>query len=256
MKISIDTDANTLEVEDSGSRLTCELYSREAFEIISRQWTRVGWNQKYSYTFSWLGRPIIQMPEDMVRLQEVIYRIRPDVIIETGVAHGGSLVFCASLCKLLGRGRVIGVDVDIRPKNRESIEQHDVASLITLIEGDSVSADVVENVRSHIKSSEVTLVILDSDHSFRHVRAELEAYAPLVTEGSYIAATDGVMRDLHDVPRGHPSWKHDNPIAAVVEFLSVHGEFAEDRPAWPFNESELVENVTHWPRAWLRRRRD
>src|SRR5688500_15604797 len=116
MKIEIDTKANTVRSGDGAEPFS--LYSKEAFELLSALWVKVGWNQKYTYTFSWLGRPIIQLPEDMIRLQEVIYRIRPTVIIETGVAHGGSLIFYASICKAIGRGRVVGVDIEIRPHNK------------------------------------------------------------------------------------------------------------------------------------------
>ena len=182
---------------------------------------QVGWDQKYTYTFSWLGRPIIQLPEDMIRLQEVIYRLKPDVIVETGVAHGGSLVFHASLCKLLGKGRVIGIDVDIRPHNRQAIEQHELAGLITLVEGDSVAAAVVERVRGLLRPGETVLILLDSCHTREHVLAELKAYAPLVTPGSYIVATDGLMRNLYDVPRARPGSREDNPAEAARIFAGL-----------------------------------
>jgi cephalosporin hydroxylase len=124
MKLMIDTTAQTL-VQDTGTEQhTIPLHSKAAFELLSQLWVQVGWSQKYSYTFSWMGRPIIQLPEDLVRVQEVIYQIKPDVIVETGVAHGGSLIFYASLCKALQKGRVIGVDIEIRPHNRAAIEQH------------------------------------------------------------------------------------------------------------------------------------
>src|SRR6478672_6892783 len=122
MKLIIDTSEKTLTRETEGERHTVALYSKEAFELLSRQWLKVGWNQKYPYSFSWMGRPLIQIPEDMIRAQEVVYRLRPDVIIETGVAHGGSLIFYASLCKTIGNGRVIGIDVEIRPHNRRALE--------------------------------------------------------------------------------------------------------------------------------------
>src|SRR5688572_29114118 len=143
MKLTIDTESRTLVIEESGRSRTLDLYSREAFEQISRQWVRVGWGEKYQYTFSWMGRPIIQLPEDIVRVQEVIHRVQPDVIIETGVAHGGSLILYASLCKAMGKGRVVGIDIDIRPHNRKAIESHPLAPLITLIEGSSVEPRVV-----------------------------------------------------------------------------------------------------------------
>lgn len=200
-----------------------------------------------------MGRPIIQLPEDLIRIQEVIYATRPDVIVETGVAHGGSLIFYAGLCKAMERGRVIGIDVEIRPHNRAAIESHELASYISLIESDSVSDETLMGVRSLIKPGEKVLVILDSCHSKSHVRAELRAYSPLVTVGSYIVATDGIMKFVHDTPRGKADWKDDHPEAAAREFADVHPEFVLQQPEWPFNESSLKDNVTHWPGAWLRR---
>jgi len=254
MKLIIDTDSQTLVTEDNGQRASVDLYSKAAFELISQQWLKVGWNQKYPYVFSWLGRPIIQIPEDMIRVQEVIYQVKPDVIVETGIAHGGSLVFYASLCKAMDRGRVIGVDIEIRPHNRRAIETHELFPLITLIEGSSISLEIVAQVRAQIRSGESVLIILDSNHTKQHVQQELEAYHALVTPGSYLVATDGSMRELHDVPRGKPEWRWDNPAAATSEFAQRHPEFVLEQPAWPFNESELSQNVTHWPDAWLRRR--
>jgi cephalosporin hydroxylase len=253
MKITIDDQLQRITLDDGGSTRELPLYSKEGFELLSRYWVKVGWDQRYSYTFSWMGRPIIQLPEDMVRTQEIIYRVRPDVIVETGVAHGGSLIYYASLCRALGRGRVIGVDIEIRRANRESIEAHEMASSITLIEGDSVAPEQVAQVKSLIQPGETVLVILDSCHTKQHVLRELEAYHGLVTPGSYIAATDGIMRDLDDVPRGEPGWKTDNPAAAAAEFAQAHREFVLEQPPWEFNESQLTENITHWPSAWLRR---
>jgi cephalosporin hydroxylase len=253
MRLTIDTDAHTLIQEHQGQHREMDLYSKEAFERISRLWMKVAWNEKYIYTFSWMGRPIIQNPEDIIRAQEVIYRVQPDVIIETGVAHGGSLIFYASLCKAIGRGRVIGVDIEIRPHNRHAIESHELSSLIALIEGSSVDVQTVQKVRSHLRPEEKVLVFLDSNHTKAHVLAELEAYHALVSGGSYIVATDGIMKDLCDVPRGKPEWEHDHPMAAACEFVKAHPEFVIEQPAWPFNESQLSENLTYWPGAWIRR---
>jgi cephalosporin hydroxylase len=200
-----------------------------------------------------MGRPIIQTPEDIVRTQEVIYRVKPDVLVETGVAHGGSLVFYASLFKAMGKGRVVGVDVEIRPHNRRALESHELYPLLTLIEGSSIDEPVVGQVKSKIAKGESVMVILDSNHTRRHVRAELEAYCGLVTPDSYIVATDGSMKDLHDVPRGKPEWITDHPTAAAEDFCRAHPEFVMEQPAWPFNESTLRANITHWPGAWLRR---
>jgi cephalosporin hydroxylase len=249
VKIEIDTEAGVM-VLDGESR---PLYSDASFRALSDIWVKLGWNQKYPYTFSWLGRPIIQLPEDMIRYQEVVARLKPDVIVETGVAHGGSAIFSASLCRLLGNGRVVAVDIEIRPHNRRAIEAHPLTDLVTLIEGSSTARATVEAVKAQIRERDSVLVVLDSNHSYAHVRDELEAYAPLVTAGSYIVATDGIMRDLTDVPRGAPGWERDNPAEAARAFAAAHPEFVIEQPAWPFNESTLADNVTHWPDAWLRR---
>lgn len=253
MKLIMDTETATLNIEAAGQCKTLDLYSKEAFEEISRQWVRVGWNQKYQYTFSWMGRPVIQLPEDMIRMQEVIYQVKPDVIIETGVAHGGSLIFYSSLCKAMEKGRVIGIDIEIRPHNRAAIEAHPLNDRITLIEGSSTSPEIVAQVKSLVQPEETVLIILDSNHTYAHVYDELEAYADLVTAGSYIVATDGIMFDLADVPRGVSGWTTDNPTFAARDFVAKHPEFVIEQPAWPFNESELEQNITHWPGAWLRR---
>ncbi len=253
MQLILDTDNQTLSLIDGGNRLEHPLYSREAFEALSRQWVRLGWSQKYQYTFSWMGRPVIQLPEDMIRMQEVIHRLQPDLIIETGVAHGGSLVFYASLCKAMDKGRVVGVDIEIRPHNRSAIEAHPLSQLITLVEGSSTDASIVAQVRALVQAGQTTLVILDSNHSYGHVLAELLAYADMVSPGSYIVATDGIMHDLADVPRGQAEWSHDNPSRAARDFAAQHPQFVIEQPAWPFNESDLQANITHWPGAWLRR---
>ena len=254
MKLIIDTEQKTLEYDTrEGLSKTLKLYSKESFEILTSQWVKVGWDQKYEYTFSWFGRPVIQLPEDMIRMQEVIYRIKPDIIIETGVAHGGSLIYYASLCKAMDKGRVVGVDIDIRPHNRVEIEAHEMYPYITLIEGSSTDSKIVEQVKALIKPNETVLVILDSNHTKEHVSNELEAYYSLVTVGSYIVATDGIMEVLYDVPRGNTEWTWDNPTAAAVEFAENHPEFIIEQPAWSFNESVLTKNITHWPGAWLKR---
>jgi cephalosporin hydroxylase len=253
MKLTLDTSARTLTRIQNDEERVIDLYSKEAFELISQEWLRVGWDQKYPYTFTWLGRPIIQIPEDIIRTQEVIYRLRPDVIIETGVAHGGSLIFYASLCKLIGKGRIIGIDIEIRPHNRAAIEAHEMAPLITLIESSSTAPDTVARIKSLVRENESVLVILDSNHTRQHVLDELEAYHSLVTPNSYIVATDGSMKDLTDVPRGHPDWAWNNPASAAEAFVARHAEFSIEQPPWNFNESQLSENITHWPGAWLKR---
>ena len=227
----------------------------EAFDLISRAWLRSGWDTKYVYGFSWLGRPIIQLPEDILRIQEVISEIQPDVIVETGVAHGGSLIFYASLCTALGKGRVIGVDVEIRPENRESIVRHRMGSLISLIEGSSTDPSIVEAVKELIGPGETTLVVLDSNHLKQHVLAELEAYSPLVSPGSYIVACDGIMQQVCGAPRTAADWNWNNPISAVNEFITKYPHFECVEPVWPFNEGKVTNRVTYWPKAFLRRQK-
>src|SRR5262245_35153437 len=247
MRIVIDTEAKTLATGDGRA---IDLYGREAFELISNLWLKTSWNQKYSYTFTWMGRPIIQHPEDLVRLQEVIYFLKPDVIIETGVAHGCSLIFYASLLKAMGKcGRVIGIDIEIRPANRKGIENHELSDYITLIEGDSVAPDIVERAADAIRPNDTVLVLLDSNHSYAHVMNELEAYHRFVTQGSYVVATDGIMQLVHYVPHGRPEWLTDNPERAAGDFVRMHPQFVIEEPSWAFNESPLQKPITAWPSA-------
>lgn len=253
MKMIIDTEQRTIERQTDSGREQAPLYSPQGFEWLSELWLKVGWDQRYSYTFTWLGRPLIQLPEDVLRIQEVIFTLQPDVIVETGVAHGGSLIFYASLCRALGKGRVIGIDIEIRPNNRKAIEQHPLAPLITLMEGSSVDRTLVDNVKSRIAPGEKVLVLLDSCHSAEHVLNELEAYHSLVPVGGYIVATDGIMKDLHDLPHGKPEWMRDNPVAAARAFAGRHLEFVIEQPRWLFNESSLKRNLTYWPEAFLKR---
>jgi len=254
--LRIDTDAAIVDVlGPSGEALrTHPLGSPEAFTEITRAWLRCGWDNKHIYTFTWLGRPVIQLPEDLVRIQEVIWRLRPDVIIETGVAHGGSLVFYASLCHLLGRGRVIGVDVEVRPHNRRAIEDHPLAPFITLVEGDSTDPEVAGRVRDLVRPGETVMILLDSCHTKAHVLAELEAYAPLVTVGSYAVAMDGIMEDVAGAPRTHPDWAWNNPKQAAREFVGRHADFSLEEPPFLFNEGAVAGRVaTYWPSAFIKR---
>ena len=253
MNIKIDLKDGIVEVETAKGTKNYTLDTPEAFAIISQAWLRAGWDTKYVYSFTWMGRPIIQLPEDMMRVQEVIYRVKPDVIIETGVAHGGSLVFYATLCKAMGRGRVIGIDIEIRPHNRRAIEEHELFEYITLVEGNSVDERVVRSVKAMVKPGEKEFVMLDSNHSKQHVLAELNAYSDLVSVGSYIVAADGIMGSLVGAPRSNEDWAWNNPKAAVEEFVKIHDNFVIDEPEFPFNEGLVTERVTYWPSAFLRR---
>jgi cephalosporin hydroxylase len=253
MKLLIDTDAGTVSMEGDPERQALPFGSPEGFALLSRAWLRAGWDAKYVYSFTWLGRPIIQLPEDMVRLQEVIYRTKPDVIVETGVAHGGSLIFYASLMNTIGRGRVIGVDVEIRPHNRRAIEEHQLASMITLIEGDSVAPQTVSKVRGLIAPEEKVLVLLDSNHTYQHVLDELRAYAPMVSLDSYAVAMDGIMEEVAGGPRTRPDWVTNNPRRAAEDFARSDPRFIVEEPRMAFNEGTVDRWVTYWPGGFLKR---
>ena len=184
---------------------------------------------RYTYNFTWFGRPVIQLPDDLIALQELILSVRPELIVETGVAHGGLTVFAASILEWTGRGNVVGIDIDIRPPNREAIDRHPMKHRIRLIQGSSVSPDVVAQVREQAAGRR-TMVLLDSNHTHDHVRQELELYAPLVGAGSYVVVYDTAIEDL---PEGYetsrPWGKGNNPKTAVWEFLKTNPRFEIDK---------------------------
>lgn len=253
-KLEVDFEAAEITtIDDDGERRTLGMDSPEAFAAISRAWIRSGWDTKYVYSFSWLGRPIIQLPEDLLRLQEVIYRVQPTLIIETGVAHGGGLIFYSSLLKAMGGGRAVGVDIEIRPHNREAIEAHELFEHITLIEGSSIDASTVDQVREQVGPADRVLVILDSNHTKDHVAAELRAYGDFVSEDSYLVACDGIMAEVAGAPRTEPDWTWNNPITAIDEFVEQDDRFQLEEPAFPFNEGVITERITYWPKCFLRR---
>ena len=251
--VKIDLEQGVVTVEEADGSATYSLDTAEAFSIISDVWLRCGWDNKYVYSFTWMGRPVIQLPEDMLRLQEVIYSLQPDVIIETGIAHGGSLIFYASLCKAMNRGRVVGVDIEIRPHNRKAIEAHELFPLITLIEGSSVDPAVIEQVNAQVRPGERTLVFLDSCHTKEHVLAELDAYGPIVSPGSYIVAMDGIMGRLAGAPRTEADWTWNNPTQAALEFVAGNPDFVLEEPPFVFNEGNIKQPVTYWPGGFIKR---
>jgi cephalosporin hydroxylase len=253
MKITIDTEAGTVETLDGAGTKSHALLSKESFQVLSDLWVRVGWNQKYSYGFSWFGRPIMQLPEDMIRIQEVIYRVAPDVIIETGIAHGGSMVFYASILKAMGKGKVVGIDIDIRPHNRAAIEAHPLKPLITLIEGSSTDPKIVDEVRKQIPAGAKVLILLDSNHTYAHVKDEIEAYADMVSVGSYLVVTDGVMEFLAGDPRAPKDWVQDNPRRAALEYAAADKGFVAEVPDAGHHEASCDIRTTYWPDAYLKR---
>lgn len=186
---------------------------------------------KYTYNFTWLGRPIIQYPQDMIALQEIIWEVKPDLIIETGIAHGGSLIFSASLLQLIGEdGHVLGIDIDIREHNRMEIEKHPLSKRISMIQGSSIAPETIKKVFEFANGKKKIMVILDSNHTHEHVLAELKAYSSLVTKDSYLVVFDTAVEDLpEDFDwSGRPWGKGNNPKTAVWEFLKQHDEFIID----------------------------
>jgi cephalosporin hydroxylase len=199
-------------------------------QALSRAWLSEVTRRRYTYNFTWLGRPVIQLPQDLLAVQELIWQARPDLIVETGIAHGGSLIHSASLLEILGGdGIVVGVDVDIRAHNRREIEAHPLARRIRLIEGSSTDEAVAAAVREHARGRRTVMVILDSNHTHDHVLKELALYAPLVTRGSYLVVFDTLIEDLPDeLFAGRPWGKGNNPKTAVWEFLKTTDRFEID----------------------------
>ena len=196
---------------------------------LRREVYRIMLETRYAYNFTWYGQPIIQIPQDIVAVQELVLGVKPDLIVETGVARGGSLLLSASMLELLGRGRVIGIDIDIRDDVRTAIEQHPLASRIELFEGSSVEDSVVEKVREQAESASCTMLLLDSDHTHDHVLAELRAYAPLVTTGSYAVVFDTVIEDLPADAFPDRAWgPGNNPRTAVDAYLGETDRFEVD----------------------------
>lgn len=215
-------------------------------QALSRIWVREVSPHKWAYNFSWLGRPAIQFPNDAWAMQELIWQVRPDLIIETGIAHGGSLMISASMLALLdmceaiesgstidprhSKRKVLGIDIDIRAHNREAIEGHPMASRIEMIQGSSIASEVVEQVQRIAKGYERVLVCLDSNHTHEHVLAELDAYAPLTSVGSYCVVFDTIIENMPaDMFPDRPWGPGDNPKTAVWQYLKEHNEFEIDK---------------------------
>lgn len=195
---------------------------------VKREWVRLATRHGYSYNFSWLGIPIIQHPEDVVVIQELLWHTRPDLVVETGIAHGGSLILSASILKLLGGQReVLGVDIDIREHTRATLSTHPLASSISTIEGDSIASEVIDQVREVCARHSRVLVILDSNHTCDHVAAELSLYSEFVTVGSYLIVMDTIIRDLpRELLRDRPWDAVNSPWTAVQDFLRVDDRYA------------------------------
>lgn len=227
MKTTAHPDAR-LALTTKGETTTVDLYSPEGLAMVSDLWLKLSAEFKVMYEPTWMGVRIIQLPHDIVQVQELIWRLQPDVIVETGVAHGGSLIFSASLLELMGKGHVIGIDVEIRAHNRANIEAHPMKKRITLIEGSSIAAETVAQVKALTRDAKTVLVLLDSNHSAAHVAEEIKLYGPLVTEGSYLVVMDGAQGHVSDIPRGKAEWVQDNPLTAIRQFLATNPGFVMD----------------------------
>ncbi|MDA8692807.1 cephalosporin hydroxylase family protein [Saprospiraceae bacterium] len=184
----------------------------------------------YSYNFSWMGRPIIQYPQDMIAMQEIIWDLKPDLIIETGIAHGGSIIFYASLLEMIGKGEVLGIDIDIRSHNKSEIENHSMYKRIEMFEGSSIDSKMIDRVKEVAKGKETVLVLLDSNHTHDHVLDELNMYAQFVTANSYLVCFDTVVEDLpNEIYENRPWSVGNNPKTAVHEFLKNNNDFVIDK---------------------------
>lgn len=233
-------------IENNNEKKTVDLYSAEGLDMITDLYVKSSCHHRIMYEPTWLGIPIIQYAEDVVMLQELIWKIRPDVIIETGVAHGGTAILYSSMLELIGKGRVIGVDIEIRKYNRLAINCHPLSKRITLIEGSSIDENIINTVKKSIKENEKVLVTLDSNHSYEHVKKELELYSTMVTPGSYLVAMDGAQAHVWDIPNGKSEWENDNPLRAIEDFVKKNKNFEIDE-----NYTRL--RITSNPKGFLKK---
>ena len=214
---------------------------------LTRKWFDTSFRHEYSYHFSWLGRPIIQFPQDMIVIQELIWKTKPDLIIETGIAHGGSLIFSASLLELIGKGKVLGIDIDIRKHNKKEIEKHPLKKRIVMLEGSSLDEKIMNKVKKIAQTKKRILLFLDSFHTHEHVLKELELYSPLIKKGGYIIVFDTMIEFM---PKGsfpnRPWGKGNNPHTAVKQFLRHNKRFKIDKKV----EEKLL--ITSCPDGFLK----
>jgi cephalosporin hydroxylase len=218
-----------LEFKNQNRKKIAEMFKDKKLKETSEKWFLESYKHEYSYHFSWLGRPIIQYPQDMITIQEIIWDYKPDIIIETGIAHGGSLIFSASILELLGKGEVIGIDIDIREHNKKEIEKHPLYKRITMLEGSSINKKIRDKVFKLSKNKKV-IIFLDSNHTEKHVLKELEFYSPLVTKGGYVVVFDTIIEDLPEKFVQNRDWgKNNNPKSAVNKFLKKNNKFKIDK---------------------------
>lgn len=222
--------------------------NNQALQVAAEKFNVESNKAQYSYNFSWMGRPIIQYPQDMIAMQEIIWLLKPDLIIETGIAHGGSLIFYASILELIGKGEIIGIDIEIREHNRKEIENHPMFKRIKMVQGSSINQDTVDQVKKLAEGKKTVLVSLDSNHTHQHVLDELNFYAPFVSPGSYIVVFDTIVEDMPENYLPGRAWSRgDNPKTAVWEFLEKNPQFEIDHSV----DNKLLISVA--PQGYLKR---
>lgn len=221
--------------------------SNEGLKEAAGQFNVVSNKALYSYNFSWMGRPIIQYPQDMIAMQELIWEIKPDLIIETGIAHGGSLIYYASILELIGKGEILGIDIDIREHNKKAIESHPMYKRIRMIQGSSIDPQIISQVKEKAKDKQTVMVSLDSNHTHDHVLEELKLYSSFVTKNSYLVVFDTIIEDMPQAMYDRPWDKGNNPKTAVWEFLKSNKDFEIDRSI----DNKLLISVA--PEGYLKR---
>jgi cephalosporin hydroxylase len=220
--------------DNDNRKLIKKMNKNDEFSKLSKKWLLQSMKYEYSYHFRWLGRPIIQYPQDILATQEIIWKVKPDLIIETGIARGGSLIFNASILEIMGKGAVLGIDIDIRKHNKNAIKKHHLSRRITMIQGSSTDSKIIKKIKDIVKTKKIVMVLLDSNHTYEHVLKELELYSPFVKKGSYMIVFDTIIDDIPDrwwgkhIP-SRPWNKKNNPKLAVKEFLLKNKRFKIDK---------------------------
>jgi len=236
------------EFEDRNKEFIQKMNKNKKIKKLSKEWFDAAFDYEYSYHFKWLGRPIIQFPQDMLAVQEIIWEIKPDVIIETGIAHGGSLIFSASILELIGKGKIIGIDIDIRKHNKKAIEKHPLSKRITMIEDSSTSKEVYNKIKKMLQKNQKVLIFLDSNHTEKHVLKELEIFSEFVKKGCYIIVFDTIIEYTKSKKAtiNRPWKKGNSPQSAVNKFLVKNKRFKIDKEY----EDKLL--ITSCPNGFLK----
>lgn len=220
---------NNKDFENRNKKFINKMKKDRVFKKLSNLWFIASVKNEYSYHFRWLGIPIIQYPQDALAYQEIIWKVKPDLIIETGIARGGSLIFSASILEIIGKGKVLGIDIDIHKQNKKNVKTHSLSKRISMLEGSSIDEKIVNKVYKFASGKKKILVMLDSNHTHEHVLNELRLYSPLVSKGSYIIVFDSVIGDLPSHLNKNRPWnKENNPKTAIFQFLKENRRFAMD----------------------------